>query len=1180
MLAAVFGAVLAVAAGIVVVTVAVVAATSTGARTALLRGAQLLPGELSVADVDGTLLTGLVLADVHYDSESVTARFDSLRLEPALAELLEGRVVLEQLIVRDGTVRLTAPADGEQTPVASDGAFTIPGIPDYVALHAMRVENVAVEVAGVPIRVTHLAGSLKGPEVTVDALMLDAETFSLDAAMRAAVTEGAASGSITGNLVLPSEAAQAAADGRGAASDAASPSLAFDGRFDVAASGPAWRAAVEWDRLVWEGGEPGEIRSPGGTLVATPGDDAIDAELDARIEGQPLPGAATIDARAVYAGDTLEIERLRLEALGGTVAATGAVALETLAGHVSVDYSGIDPSLLDEGLDGVLRGTANIAVAASPTLRVAGVADIGGEIQGRPLDGRVRASYSDEQLEIARAALQLDNGSIELTGTLSPEQVDLDFSASLPRLSNWYQPVSGSVTAAGTIAGDTSDPTVEIDVDGNDLAWDALPVPAFEQLSMNVGGTLASHDVLLEASGPVGRLRFDLTQGYVENRLRGTLQDSVLAPEQIGDWQLVEPADYIYIVDGEQIELERACYAGPEDGRLCLDVQGESLVVDVQGLPNALAEPFLPEGLRLQGTTDAEIEVALAGPLQGEVSIRQQSLRIGVERQTTSGEARVQLQAPSRAAEPEESAAAAAAEPQGALADTELIQLLDLADVTLEASIGSDGLRAQIGGGPNALDAPVQGSLTLSPLSAEGQLDGEIVVDAQDLSVIGAFVDGLQDVGGEAEARIEVGGTPQRPVIRGELLATALRAEVVPLDIRITDGRLEADIDGLDDVAVNGELCSAGCVAVTGSIELPDDAGWSLRAQIDGQGFELADLADLRAVVSPRLLVQANPELATVTGTLSIPQGFVEVEDVPRSAIRPASETVVYGREAAEEDPGSPFPVHVDVEARLGDIRFEGLGLEAQLDGVVEVEYTLDGRVLVEGSASIEEGSFSAYGQTLTIEQGQLVFTGPPENPTLDIRATRVVEGSEVGLTIMGTARNPRTEVFAEQGLSESEAFARLFAGRSLEGAGETDPEQLERAAIGLGLRRALPTLGRIGESVGLDELGIEAPGAEEGAIVAGKQLGDDVYLRYKYGLFDQFSGLELLYRISERFRLRTETGTDQAIDFVYELERGGADPDEELGEELEEFDVATGEDAASPSDVVEQEFTPSIPEG
>jgi hypothetical protein len=44
--------------------------------------------------------------------------------------------------------------------------------------------------------------------------------------------------------------------------------------------------------------------------------------------------------------------------------------------------------------------------------------------------------------------------------------------------------------------------------------------------------------------------------------------------------------------------------------------------------------------------------------------------------------------------------------------------------------------------------------------------------------------------------------------------------------------------------------------------------------------------------------------------------------------------------------------------------------------------------------------------------------------------------------------------------------------------------------------------------------------------------------LRYKHGLFDDFAALELIYRVTDRFRLHTETGTAQSIDLIYEVDR------------------------------------------
>jgi translocation and assembly module TamB len=355
-----------------------------------------------------------------------------------------------------------------------------------------------------------------------------------------------------------------------------------------------------------------------------------------------------------------------------------------------------------------------------------------------------------------------------------------------------------------------------------------------------------------------------------------------------------------------------------------------------------------------------------------------------------------------------------------------------------------------------------------------------------------------------------------------------------------------------------------GCLDVDGSLELGESPAWRLEASVEGRQFQLADLPDLRAAVSPELGVEATPEAWFVGGTLGVREALVRLDDVPRGAVRPAEETVVHGLPAPEED--AALPLTLMLEARLGDVRFEGLGLQAQLDGVLDLKQSPAESLLVEGTTTIEEGTFSAYGQTLTIERGQLLFQGAPDNPSLDLRATREVEGGTVGLEITGTARAPRSEIFSDPALSESEALARLLTGRSLQSAGAAaDPQALERAALGLGIRRALPALDRIGSRLGLDELGVDTPSGEDGALVAGKQLGEDVYLRYKHGLFDDFAGLELIYRITDRFQLHTETGTAQSLDLIYQVGREAASLADAAAEYLEGVESPADSSVATP---------------
>ena len=197
------------------------------------------------------------------------------------------------------------------------------------------------------------------------------------------------------------------------------------------------------------------------------------------------------------------------------------------------------------------------------------------------------------------------------------------------------------------------------------------------------------------------------------------------------------------------------------------------------------------------------------------------------------------------------------------------------------------------------------------------------------------------------------------------------------------------------------------------------------------------------------------------------------------------------------------------------------------------------------------------------MEPGSLLsFSGPNDNPALDIRETSEVENRIVGVHIQGTAQSPRSTLFAGPSRTETESLALLVTGRSLTNLGSADGAALEQTVLGLGLTRAGPLLDRIGSVLGLDALSVGGPGSASGALVASKTIGDNLLIRYRYGLFDTLAGLELIYRVNERLRLRSDTGATQAVDLIYDL-----DPDDNAVSELgSEPGFDDGNEPVSPS--------------
>ena len=196
----------------------------------------------------------------------------------------------------------------------------------------------------------------------------------------------------------------------------------------------------------------------------------------------------------------------------------------------------------------------------------------------------------------------------------------------------------------------------------------------------------------------------------------------------------------------------------------------------------------------------------------------------------------------------------------------------------------------------------------------------------------------------------------------------------------------------------------------------------------------------------------------------------------------------------------------------------------------------------LEGTVNLVDGEFEAYGQRLVIEEGTLTFTGPADDPIVDVRATRTIENLDetivAGLHLTGRAQNINSSVYAEPSMSEADALSYLVIGRPLSEATASEGTELSGAAVRLGLRQAARVTQEIGQSLGLDELTFIGDGGDATALVAGKQLNDRLYARYAYGVFSRLGMIMIRYRLSQRLSLEAGAGETQSIDLLYTVEK------------------------------------------
>jgi translocation and assembly module TamB len=416
---------------------------------------------------------------------------------------------------------------------------------------------------------------------------------------------------------------------------------------------------------------------------------------------------------------------------------------------------------------------------------------------------------------------------------------------------------------------------------------------------------------------------------------------------------------------------------------------------------------------------------------------------------------------------------------------------------------------------------------------------------------------------GTLDAQATVSGTRSEPQWRGKLRAQDLAVRSVVDGIDFSQGQLSATLDGqrlnIDDFTLQGAGGNTGgLLSLKGHVlwlpaSVPGQAlAARLRMSLDAtaQALRVSTRADRRLSVSGQLSAQLSETRLIVTGTLKADQAlFILPEDsapqldddvvVRRSNVAPPRATPKPGPNA-----GLRITPEVNITLDLGpDFAVRGHGLVTKLAGQLNLRSGARDATTptLTGDLRTVRGTFKAYGQQLDLEEGQLRFTGPINNPALNILAIRPNLQQRVGVQISGTALSPVVRLYADPELPDAEKLAWLVLGRSAANGG-AESAVLQQAALALLGGKGKSLSGGLADALGLDELSMRGASSNadgsstSAAVTLGKRLSRDIYVAYERSLAGTLGTFYIFYDLSRRFTLRAQTGEQSAVDLIFTL--------------------------------------------
>jgi translocation and assembly module TamB len=472
---------------------------------------------------------------------------------------------------------------------------------------------------------------------------------------------------------------------------------------------------------------------------------------------------------------------------------------------------------------------------------------------------------------------------------------------------------------------------------------------------------------------------------------------------------------------------------------------------------------------------------------------------------------------------------------------------------------------------------PSQGQV----LSSGGQLSGGFDLKLGSLNSLSQPLGPEWLLDGEVGASLSLAGSISKPIINAQILGNKMVLQQKSLGWKMTEGQVRARItpESVTIESMNFKV-GAGSLTVTGQQKLQGASTGS--PSVDAGKFTLlANRVSLplspeqRVVLSGTTDVTVKAKSLLWTGRLTADEGLIELRSADASTdpsdvviVRDRDGKLVAGGAAGKkvasttngsQAAGSAFNIAADLVLELGQkIKVIGTGVDARLQGTLNLRGTLPDAPRVVGTVNVVNGTYVAYGQRLEIDRGRLVFNGPFDNPTLDIVALRKNQSVEAGVALSGSALNPRLRLVSIPDRPDSEKLSWLVLGAGIENNRDNAQNAALQAATATFLGEGGSVSNSVAKTLGLDVLSLRAtqtagptsaplttPGltsaitnpsvaaAQQNVVTLGKRLSSRLYISYEQGLRGVWNLLRIQYDISNRLSLRAQTGSESAVDLL-----------------------------------------------
>lgn len=864
------------------------------------------------------------------------------------------------------------------------------------------------------------------------------------------------------------------------------------------------------------------------------------------VKGQSVPPATiTLDAKGNE--QQINLDKLTIAALEGKTELTALLDWQqaiSWRGELKLDGINTAKEVPDwpSKLDGLIKTRGSLYGGSwqmeVPELKITGnvkqnKVDVEGSLRGN--------SYL--QWVIPGLHVALGRNSADIKGELGVKDLNLDAVIDAPNLDNALPGLGGTAKGLVKVRGTVEAPQLLADITASGLRWQELSVARVRvegdiKSTDEIGGNLnvrveriaqpnlnlrlvtleakgseKQHDLQLRVDGePVsGQLHLTGSFDRQATRWKGQL-DNTRFSTPVGPLVLSRAIALDYRNAEQKISIGPHCWTNP-NAEICvpqtIDAGAEGrAVINLNRFDLAMVKPFMPDETKASGIFSGKADVAWdttkEGLPQGSVTLSGRNVRV------------TQM-----------------------INDAALLVAFDT--LNLNASLQNN--RAELAWLVRLVNnGQFDGKVEVSDPQGQRNLGGNVNLRNFNLSMINAIFERGEKVSGLLNANLRLGGNAQSPQLFGRMQLGSIDVDGNFMPFDMLPSQVAMNFNGSSSTLSGVVRTQQGQINLSGDADWSQIDNWRARIAAKGSRVRVTVPPMVRLDLSPDVVFEATPSLFTLDGSVDVPWARIVVHEVPESAVGVSSDEVLLNNNLKPvEQQSASIPINSNLIVHVGNnVRLDAFGLKARLTGDLKVAQDKQGLGL-NGQITIPEGRFHAYGQDLIVRKGELLFSGPPDQPLLNIEAIRNPEATEndviAGVRVTGSADEPKAEIFSDPAMSQQEALSYLLRGQGLDSQ-QSDSSAMASMLVGLGVAQSGKVVGKIGETFGVTNLVLDTQGVGDSSqvVVSGYVL-PGLQVKYGVGIFDSLATLTLRYRLMPKLYLEAVSGVDQALDLLYQFE-------------------------------------------